>query len=102
MGTKGGSHLNDAGLKLFHGHLLLGLRGGAHHLPLHHAVLLQGSLVLVEHAFLVPLTQVLHSSTTTTETDLGLFHSFVVEHSILIGQLRQSTVCCFGTADRCR
>lgn len=52
-------HLNNAGLQLLHRRLLFGLHGGAHHLPLHHAVLVQRSLVLVEDAFLVPLAEIL-------------------------------------------
>lgn len=52
-------HLHDAGLQLLHGVGLPALHGGAHHLPLHQAVLVQGPLVLVQHALLVPLAQVL-------------------------------------------
>lgn len=52
-------HLNNARLQLLHRRLLFGLHRGAHHLPLHHAVLVQGSLVLVEDALLVTLAEVL-------------------------------------------
>lgn len=56
-------HLNDAGLQLLHRGLLLGLHGVAHHLPLHHAVLVQRSLVLVQHAFLMALAEILDTHT---------------------------------------
>lgn len=53
-----GAHLHDARLQLLHGLGLLAVHGGAH-LPPHQAVLVQRTLVLVQHALLVPLTQVL-------------------------------------------
>ena len=52
-------HLNNPWLQLLHRRLLFGLHCGAHHLPLHHAVLVQSSLVLVEDALLVALAEIL-------------------------------------------
>lgn len=59
-------HLNNARLQLLHRRLLFGLHRGTHHLPLHHAVLVQGSLVLVEDALLVALAEVLQGNTGIT------------------------------------
>ena len=56
-------YLYNAWLQLLHRYLLLGLHCGTHHLPLHHTVLLQGSLVLMQHSLLMAFTQVLREAT---------------------------------------
>lgn len=65
------AHLHDAGLQLLHRLGLAVLHGGAHQLPLHQAVLVQRPLVLVQHALLVPLTQVLPGGRGTSAQEAG-------------------------------
>lgn len=53
-------YLHNPRLQLLHRFWLFVLHSGTHHLLLHHAVLVQGSLVLVQYPLLVPFTQVLY------------------------------------------
>lgn len=62
--VKENSDLNDSWFQLLHRCRLFGLHTGTHHLPLHHTVLVQGFLVLMENALLVTLTEILQKHTT--------------------------------------
>lgn len=53
-------YLHNPGFQLLHRFWLFVLHSGTHHLLLHHAVLVQRSLVLVQYPLLVPFTQVLY------------------------------------------
>lgn len=53
-------YLHNPRFQLLHRFWLLVLHSGTHHLLLHHAVLVQCSLVLVQYPLLVPFTQVLY------------------------------------------
>lgn len=52
-------HLNDSWFQLLYRSLLFGLNSGTHHLPFHHAVLVQRFLVLVKHALFMTLAEIL-------------------------------------------
>lgn len=92
-------HLNNARLQLLHRCLLFGLHRGTHHLPLHHAVLVQGSLVLMEYALLVTLAEVLQENNTrpritwwqeNVECSLTRYSHWIKKtHSIRLQQIQE-------------
>lgn len=81
--------LNNPRFQLLHGRLLLWLHGGAHHLPLHHAVLVQSPLVLVEHALLVALTEVSVRLQQVQEKVQFLHHVVLFPSALLSSLVRQ-------------